>query len=130
MDAQKVLEIAEHNKAWILRCKDDFDSKAIYRMLYINFRWLLDLLNEEELDKVDSIKVKIYKSKAGKVVGNEKAYAKLTYRGKDYYIADNDYGQCMMLYIDNEWMGLGTYNFNYMEEAKYLIRSKYFNCAE
>lgn len=130
MDAQKVLELAESNKAWILRCKDEFDKAAVYRMLYINFRWLLDLLDREELDKVDPIQVKIYKGNHGKTIAGEKTYAKLTYRGQDYYLADNDYGQCMMLYIDNEWMGLGTYNFAYMEEAKYLIRSKYFNCAE
>ena len=123
MNAQKVLEVAEHNRLWILRCK--YDEKAAYRMLYINFVWLKDLLTDEELDSVDPIKVKIYK-KATKKVGGNVPYAKLTYRGKDYYLADNDYGQCMMLYINNEWMGLGTYNFCYMEDAKYLIREKFF----
>ena len=130
MDAQKVLEIAESNKAWIIRCKDEFDSKAVARMLYINFRWLLDLLSHKELDKVDPIQVKIYKGNHGKVIDDTKTYAKLTYRGKDYYLADDDYGQCMTLYIDGKWMGLGTYNFCYMDDAKYLIRSKYFESAE
>lgn len=125
MDAQRVLDVAEMNRLWILRCKEDYDEKAVYRMLDINFVWLRDLLTEAELDSVDPIKVKIYK-KATKKIDGEKPYAKLTYRGKDYYLADNDYGQCMMLYIDGKWMGLGTYNFGYMNDAKYLIRQKFF----
>ena len=125
MDAQKVLSTAERNRLWIIRCKDEYEEKAFYRMLYINFVWLKDLLTEEELDSVDPINVKVYK-RATKKIGGEKPYAKLTYRGKEYYLADDDYGQCMSLYVDDKWMGLGTYNFDYMRDAKYIIREKFF----
>ena len=48
----------------------------------------------------------------------------LDYRGIHVDFYDDDYGQQVYTYFDNEEIGFGAYNMNYKEDMKYLIDKK------
>lgn len=126
LEPKEVFDQAESYKEWLLRSKDYFNDSGLNTALYLNFKWLISILDEAELNSVDPIIETIYKKKPKISIEGEIPYSKVTYRDNTYYIFNDDSGQCMTLYYNNEFISLGTYNFNYLLDVKYILRYNYF----
>lgn len=127
MKNKEILEFAEDQRALIMcKLERQFISKEeAFNLLWLNFRWLTAVLTDTELNAIDKIEEDSIKDQHLVVDGLE-VESQLKYRGKTFYFAYDENGQCSSLYINNEWIGLGAYNFEYDSEMIYLIRSDYW----
>ena len=127
MESKEILEFAEDQRDLIIsKLKRQFINKnEASNLLWLNFKWLTTVLTNVELNAIDEIEEEGIKDQH-LIVDELEVESQLNYRGKTFYFAYDEDGQCASLYINNEWLGLGTYNFEYNSEMIYLIRSDYW----